>query len=76
MVQATLKSILLMMLLIAVVTVPGLIISIIRIFANPSELYNYIYLTLSILILLILVSYALRLFGPAKPRVPIDLSED
>lgn len=76
MAQASIKSILLMMLLISVVTVPGLIFSIIRILANPSDLYNYIYLALSIMILLILAGYAFLLFGPAKPRVAIDLSDD
>ena len=76
MAQPTARSVLLMMLLISAICVPGLIVSILMIIADPSYLYNYIYLTVCIMILLILAGYAFRIFGPAKPRVAVGLSDE
>ena len=76
MAQPTVKSVLLMMLLISALCVPGLIVSILRILVDPSDLYNYIYLAVCIMILVVLAGYAFRLFGSARPRVAVDLSED
>ncbi|NHJ38654.1 MAG: hypothetical protein FK731_01385 [Asgard group archaeon] len=70
MVQPSAKSVLIVMLLVSIITVPSLIYAIIQISIDPSYTLNYVYLVSSIFIIALVAGYIIRLFAFGGTRIP------
>jgi hypothetical protein len=68
--QPSAKSVLIVILLIGIITIPGIAFSIYKIVTDPGDTYSYITLTTSGFILLMTVGYVVQLlFGTGEYRV-------
>jgi hypothetical protein len=70
MVQPSAKSVLTVMLLVSVITIPSLIYAIIQITRDPTNTINYVYLVTSIFIITLVAGYIIQLFAYGRTRTP------
>lgn len=70
MVQPSAKTVLIVMLLVCIITIPSLVYAIIQISIDPTYTLNYIYLVSSIFIIAIVAGYIIQLFAFGRTRIP------
>ncbi|NHK32654.1 MAG: hypothetical protein FK730_14975 [Asgard group archaeon] len=70
MTQPSAKTVVIVMLLVGVITIPGLIYAIIQITIDPTYTLNYVYLVSSIFIIALVAGYIIRLFAFGGTRIP------
>jgi hypothetical protein len=69
-VQPSAKSVLFVMILVSIITIPGLVYAIVQISRDPTYTLNYIYLITSIFIIALVAGYIIRLYAFGGTRVP------